>query len=84
MIHAAINTIRLLVVTFVIKANMQKEKNRQLKNQYDSRAAFTPGISLNKQHKIRYQEKAGIIKCLNFKKQKNEILFVLIFSRLIK
>ena len=50
MIHAAINTIRLLVVTFVIKANMQKEKNRQLKNQYDSRDAFTPGISLNRQH----------------------------------
>ena len=31
---------------FVIMANMQKQKNRQLKNQYDSNDAFTSGISL--------------------------------------
>lgn len=42
---------------------MQKQKNRQLKNQYDSNDAFTSGISLNRQHWIIYQEKAGIIRC---------------------
>lgn len=69
---------------FVIMANMQKQKNRQLKNQYDSNDAFTSGISLNRQHWIIYQEKAGIIRCLNFEKQDIVILSVLILSGLIK
>ena len=65
-------------------ANMQKQKNRQLKNQYDSNDAFTSGISLNRQHWIIYQEKAGTIRCLNFEKQDVVILSVLILLGLIK
>ena len=36
--------------------------------------AFTSGISLNRQHWIIYQEKAGTIRCLNFEKQDVVIL----------
>ena len=69
---------------FVIMANMQKQKNRQLKNQYDSNDAFTSGISLNRQHWIIYQEKAGQIRCFHFEKHDVVILSVLILLGLIK